>query len=142
MILNNINSSLLRFCSEFTETSRSKTLVAINFDAHGDDSTLPESDLIGIESVSVSVEHKFLNVKLMFGISTLDDTNLFRLSELTAEFFELVMPEKNIPLLDADTGEEIGWLKVQDGTTLLPVSGSMARPMKYFLVHLLSSVTV
>lgn len=139
MIIKDIHASLLRFCADFAE--KFPGTVVVFFDAHADESTLPEADVVGLTGVTVSVENHLTEVKCMIGISTLDDTNLFRLTDLTAELFESLLPTKRIPVYDASTGIEKGWMILQDGTTLLPVTGSAARPMQYALVHLSSSQT-
>lgn len=139
MIIKDVHASLLRFCADFATKFPGTGVVF--FDAHADESELPSSDIVGLTGVTVSVENQLAEVKCMFGISTLDDTNLFRLTDMVAELFESLLPTKKIPVFDASTGIEKGWMIAQDGTTLLPVTGSAARPMQYVLVHLSSSQT-
>ena len=137
MIYRDVQASCLRFCSNFSAAH--PTLVVENFDAHGDESTLPPQDIIGLSSLSISVDNKMVSISLMFGISTLVDTNLFRITELIDTLLNELLPTKQIPLLDADTGIQNGYLAIQNGTRVLSVGGSAARPLQYIMVNLLAS---
>ena len=137
-LVKSLHTSMLRFISEFANEYGLET---VNMDAHGDESTLPQKDFIAVSGLSWDVDDGFLNVNVMFGISTLEDTNLFRLVELVGELFEKVLPTMRINAYDADTGEKVGNFVVRNGTRALPVGGSTVRPLQYVMVGLLSTTT-
>jgi len=139
MIYANLHSSFLRFCADF---AAAHNLVPVNFDAHAGVETLPNSDLIGMASLSFTEDEGLLSIKVMLGISTLNDENNFRLVKLVSELFELLRPNQRLTIYRADTDPEVvaGWMICQDGTTVLPVGGEVARPLQYVAVHLATSV--
>ncbi|HYG34262.1 MAG TPA: hypothetical protein VEC99_05735 [Clostridia bacterium] len=134
MIIKDIHASLLKFCSDYASNHEGMTVV--NFDAHADDTTLPANDVIGLAGLSVTAADRFLSIKALIGISTLNDTNLFRLAEKIAELFERLMPESRIDVVDAATGEVKGWMIAMDGTTMLASEGTKARPLQHVAVSL------
>jgi hypothetical protein len=139
MLVRNVHASVLRFCSNFAEENN---LTVVNFDAHADDdTTLPPGDLIGMAGLSWHVDDEFLYVEVMFGISTMEDTNLFRLINLLDPLYESLLPTKNIGVYDADSGEKKGEFVVLNGTRAMPVGGSSARPLQFIMVSLASTVT-
>lgn len=137
MILRNIHSSLLRFCSDFAINYQGMEVV--NIDAHADESTVPDADFVGISGMSIDVDEHAVGVKVMFGISTLDDTNLFRMIDRMDVLFDKLLPTRTLIVYDADTGVKVGDLIVTNGTRMMPVGGSEARPLQYIMVSLLSN---
>jgi hypothetical protein len=137
-LIRNVHASMLRFCADFAEANQ---LTVVNFDAHADESTIPASNIVGMSGLSLDVDDHILSVNIMFGISTKDDTNMFELIRLLDPLFELLLPTKKIRAYNADTGEQTGWFVVQNGTRVLPVGGSVARPLQHIMVGLLSTVT-
>ena len=138
MLLLDIDASLLRFCADFAD--RHANMGVINFDANADESTLPQQDVVGISGVTVLADEGMCEVTVLFGISTREDTNLFRLNTYMAELFEDVLPTRRIKIYDANSGVQIGWMAVTNGTRALAVGGSSTRPLKYVMVNLLSSL--
>jgi hypothetical protein len=138
MLVRNLHASVLRFCSDFAETHG---LTSVNFDAHADDSSLPPGDVVGMSGLSWDVDDEILSVNVLFGITTQEDTNLFKLIEKMDLLFDLLLPTKLIPAYDADTGERIGEFVVRNGTKALPVQGTEARPLQFVMVGLVSTVT-
>lgn len=135
----NLHASLLRFCADFAEKFPGMT--PINIDAHGDESTIPSTDIVGLSGLSYRFQEHFIKITVMFGLSTVSDTNLFRLTEQMDELVELLVPTRKIRAYDADSGEDIGWMIVEDGTSVMPVGGSETRPLQYVLVSLSTSMT-
>lgn len=138
-LVKSMHASMLRFISEF---AAEHNLEIVNMDAHGDESTLPSKDFVCMSAMSWDVDEGFLSMNIMFGISTLEDTNLFRLVELVGELYECVLPSMRINAYDADTGEKVGNFVVRNGTRALPVGGSTARPLQYIMVGMLSTITL
>lgn len=137
-IVRTLHASIMRFCTDFGELHN---LAFVNFDAHADESTMPSQDVIGMMGLSWDVDDEFLEVNVMLGVGTLDDSNLFRLVDKIGELFELVLPSKRISAYDADSGEEIGHFVVRNGTRALPVAGSQSRPVQHIMVGLTSTLT-
>lgn len=139
MILEDINASILRFCADFADAHTNMTV--INFDANADEASLPLNDVIGISGVTVAADESQCEVTMLFGVSTRDDTNLFRLNRCIAELFEMLLPEQRIRLYDANTGQAKGYLVAANGTRTLAIGGSATRPLQYVMVQLLSTST-
>ncbi len=140
MILSDIHSSLLRFCADFAANYPGMSVV--NFDAHADESTVPNTDVIGISSLSVKASSQLITVKGMFGLSTVDDTNLFRLVSLMDDLYDKLLPTRILQIYDAVTGADNGILVVEDGTNMLPVGGSIARPLQFVMISMASTRTL
>ncbi len=136
--MSNIHASLMRFCNDFCEDRRGLSFV--NFDAHANIDTIPDGDLVGYAGLSVSFRAQTIDLKVMIGLSTEGDTNLFRLNQYIGEMVQMILPTKKIRVLDSESGQDIGWMIVQDNTTVLPVGGSDARPLQYVMLELLTSL--
>lgn len=141
MILRDIHASILRFCAEFAEGYSEPAMDAINIDAHSDETTIPNTDIVGMSGLSIDVDEHVVGIKVMIGLGTLDDTNLFRLMAQMDALFDKLLPTKNIKVYDADTGEEKGSMVILNGTRMLPVGGTEARPLQYVMVSLLTTRT-
>ncbi|MCG7628994.1 hypothetical protein MHM88_14375 [Epibacterium sp. MM17-32] len=125
----NIQSSLLRFCADFAEANPG--LGTVNLDAHTDEAQWPEGDFIGLGELNVDVAETYAG-QCMFGLSTLNDTNLFRMGQLMQKLSGFLLPNKNIPVYNAQTGMEIGKLFVLQGTRIgapLPTKTQPIQPI-------------
>lgn len=140
MILSDIHASLLRFCADFAEANTN--MAVINFDAHADETTIPNADVVGMSGMSLTVDEHVVGVKCLFGLSTLDDTNLFRMVSLMDALLGKLLPTKTIQIYNATTGALNGLLVVENGTTMLAVGGSVARPLQYIMVSMSATRTV
>lgn len=133
MIVNDLYSSILRFCSNFAAANGCEF---VNFDAHADEGTLAPVDYIGISSFSCASHGGLQTVQVLIGIALLNDENLFKTINLIGQIYEQLQPGKRIRVFDADTGNPKGWLTVEDGTRLMPVGGSVSRPLQYIMVSM------
>lgn len=141
MLYRDIQASMLRFIADFAEAhgTEANPLTPVNMDAHADESTVPEGDLVCLAALAANVNDKVVGGTLLVGISTQDDTNLMRLSMLIDQLFDSVLPEKRISIYDADSGEVKGWTIVQNGTHVLAVMGE-DRPLQYIGLSFLSGL--
>ena len=139
-LLSNIQVSVMRFCTDFIEAHPELTFV--NFDAHADESTAPPGDLLGYSALALNIDERIVEVQVLFGISTQSDMNLFRLNKGMGELLELLMPTRRINLFDADSGDSVGWMVIQNGTRLFPIGGTSARPLQYIQIMMLASETL
>lgn len=110
----NIQSSLLRFCADF---AAEHGIGVVNLDAHTDEAQWPDADFIGLSEFRVDIEETYSGA-CMFGVSTKGDTNLYRMGNLVEELSGLVLPNKNIPVFNAKTGDQIGLIFILKGTRI------------------------
>jgi hypothetical protein len=133
LIMMDIDASLKRFCVLFGQ-DQSPPVEFEDFDTHADDNSVPKIDLIGTSGLALSSSAPFVDVEVMIGVSTLNDTNLLRLRELVARLFQRLQPTKTLDVFDYKTGEKIGNMIVQDGVRVLPVGEGQSRPVQYVMV--------
>lgn len=140
MIAMSLYKSILRLCDDFKEAQalEGRPLSVINFDAHADENTLPRSDVIGISGFSLETD-VFTTMTVMVGICTVDDTNLMRLMELIDALYDKLQPDTKHDVYNPNTGVVKGFMNVLDGIQLMPVSGSLARPLQYIAVRFATS---
>lgn len=93
----------------------------VDFDALGDETELPENDLYGLSDYSLINETGMHAMSAAVIISTKQDLNLFRLRELTNLMYMALVPTKIIPMWDAEVGERIGTITLQNGTHAQPL---------------------
>lgn len=137
MIYSDLHASVLRFCAEFAEAHNVPKVV--NLDAYGEESDLPETDFLGMSGLSAYDEDVTVECSVMIGISTRDDTNLFRMSKIAAALFERLAPRQRVTIVDAESGAEAGWMIALAGTRLLPVSGGKTRLIQFVQVEFVTS---
>lgn len=131
MILEDLYTSVMRFCDDFRiAQAPDYSLKVVNFDAHADESTLPESDIIGISSFTSETE-VFTDVMVLIGISTLDDPGLTRHMKLVSRLYEKLLPESRHKVYSTATGQSRGIMVVSGGIRLMPISSSNARPLQF-----------
>lgn len=133
LIMMDMDASLKRFCVLWGQ-AQTPPIAFEDLDTHADDNTVPKTDLIGTSGFSLSTNAPFVDVEVMIGVSTMNDTNLLRLRELVARLFQRLQPLQTIDVLDYKTGEKMGNMIVQDGVRVLPVGGSQSRPLQYLMV--------
>lgn len=123
----NIQSSLLAFISRFTDDH--PTLATVNLDAHTDEDSWPNQDFIGLGELHVDIEETYSG-QCMFGLSTNGDPNLFRMGELMGHLSALLLPNKNIPVYDAQTGSALGQLYILQGTRISAPMRTKTQPIQ------------
>lgn len=134
-LFENIKASLFRFCSDFADTNATEQPITLyNFDAFTEENTLPMTDLIGPYRTSVDINGGLVTVTTMLGIATLEDQNLFRLDRLAGMLLQVCSPSGVIPLIDGDSGQQIGHLNITNDVSLSPSLRAKERPLK--LLHL------
>ena len=120
----NFLSSLAAYCHGFSKKMENlgyPQMKLYNFDGHSDDSDLPDQDLIGVYQTAMATDQGTFTFTSMVGVSTLSDTNLFRLTEMINFISTDLMPGKTIPLLNADSGAQMGLLTIMNGAAVMPV---------------------
>lgn len=142
----NFRSSLLKFCNERINDLIYRDLLNsgaafVDFDAHAQMTSVPEVDILGTANLTWNLADKMFDLDVMFGVSTLRDTNMFRHHRVLDFLVDYLAPEKQIPVVDADTGADRGWMVVTNGTQLLPVMKTDTRSLQFLQVGLQTSVT-
>ncbi len=134
LLMMDLDASIKRFCVEWGQ-AQTPVLRYEDFDAHADENTVPEGDLIGTSGFSLTTSHPFVDLDVMIGITTTGDTNILRLKEQVARLFQRLQPTKKVPVLDFQTGVIKGRMIVSDGVRVLPVGGDSARPVQFIMVN-------
>ena len=137
MIYQNLQVSIQRFCADFAAANGCSFA---NFDSSWDEAELPRSDVCGPLGLTFELDEKLIEGSVQIGVTTLDDTNLLRLSGKIAKLTELLLPTNKIKLYDATTGAELGLLVIQNGTKVMPVAGNKARPVQFVGISFQSTV--
>ena len=136
----NFHSSLLRFCKLFADDRNSfgDNLAVVNFDAHSEIEDLPKQDVIGVSNYQLTVEEEGHEIEAMIGVSTVEDTNNFRLADQVDRLLQQLMPESIIPVVEPGTAIQVGIMTIAAGTKAMPVSGSALRPGVFIHIRALS----
>jgi hypothetical protein len=135
--MKNIYASLTSFTQDFI-AGRPHPATFVDFDNHAEEVTLPDGDLIGLRGLSVDTSGTTMTIMVMFCVSTVDDTNLFRHRDIVDALFTKLLPTKSLSFLDADNGVALGYLKVADGTQVLPIAKATTRSIQQIAVSLLA----
>jgi hypothetical protein len=114
----------------------SPALGVFKWDAAADHAALPENDLIGPFKYIAQNMGGMLVVSTQIVVSTVNDTNLFRMDEIVNAAFKMFAPGKRINLIDAATGTPFGFLISSDETTALPIERAGSRPVKSIAIEL------
>jgi hypothetical protein len=133
-IYRDIQASLIRFSRDFGDLHG---LDFVNLDASTNAEDWPAGDFIGIGELNVEILD-FDEVSLSFAISTKDDSNLLKMSDLINKLVNEVMPGAAIPVLDADNGERKSSLYVTSGVKIGTVMDTDIQPLQPVIVHLIS----
>jgi hypothetical protein len=127
-------ASLFTFCKDFASEMKlagvSADLQVFKFDAHVENVEFPETDLIGPSGLSLDIDDSLVTVRTAIGISTLDDMNIFRLDTLLGAMLRKLKPGAILTLLDAQTGQGYGAMKVLGQISVLPVQNDRTRSFK------------
>jgi len=115
-------------------------LIPFNFDAHADLNELPAQDLVGLRDFSIESDHEMVIVETMIAISTIDDTNLFRLDGLIGSLFDTLSTDYEIGIYNS-SNVKIASMKVMGQKAILPVVNTKIRPLKVIAISFASGYT-
>lgn len=137
-----IIASIYKFCSDFIEECRllelSDNMTFFNYDAHAEETDIPNNDLFGSANITYNTDGDMLDLNFGLGVSTMDDPNHFRLHDIIDLLMQKVDPNEGVvPLIDSTTGEEIMLMKVAGQVTLLPVGRTEIRDLQMVAIQLL-----
>jgi hypothetical protein len=125
-------SSLIKFINDFRGTN-DPSATYFDWDAHASISELPIGDVMGPAGIGLANEGQKTQVVFSFGLSTSDDTNLFRLRSMMSKLYGKLQPGMTVPVYDT-AGVRRSWLVVKDPVTIAPVSKSEIRSIQFISV--------
>lgn len=136
-----LQRSLLRFCNDFKDNFGNIIPEFVNFDAAWDESELPNGPVIGTMGLTFEIDDQLVEGSFQIGFSTLNDTNLFLLSESIDRIVKRLLPTSKLKIYDATTGVEKGYMVIRNGTRVMPPAGSKTRPVQFVLVQFATTTT-
>lgn len=138
------HASILRFCSAFAAEMEiwGYTLQVENLDAFGEPKQWPEVDVIGPQEIHFRIDEHSLSVSFALVVSTVNDANHFRMSDILNHAFNKCLPGQTIDLLDANSGAKRGFLIFANGTEIAPPLSTETRSMQPVMVTLMSDRTL
>lgn len=134
MITENIRGSIIKLCSDLIDVLTAEGLTGfelLDFDTHANLQELPPKDLLGPVAIGFTDNGNIMDVSFGIGVATYQDVNLFKSWKAISKAFELVRPTKKVTLYDSDTLEEIGFMTVEAGTMVSPVTKAEVRPFQF-----------
>lgn len=137
MIYENLHGSIVAFTNNIIEDRKALhpegNIDFVDWEAHANIHELPERDLIGTTAIAFTEEEPgVFTGSFTIGVSTYaSDKNLFRLRNYVGEVFRRLRPESKIPFYDRETLEQLGWLYIVNGTTVLPMTKADIRPLQF-----------
>ena len=137
-------ASLIRFCQDFSAEMQGNgvNLKVMNLDAMNDPQEWPNQDVIGLSEFDFNLDDGTIGVELMLAVSTVEDTNNFRLNDIVNRLVNLVVPGRRVNLYDGATGKLRGFMVVQNGTRVAPPMRAKTRAIQPIMVSLLSDQTL
>lgn len=137
-------ASLIRFCGDFADEVKGVgyDLEVMNLDAAGAPGEWPKKDVVGVAEYIFTLDDGNIAVSNMFVISTVEDTNNFRLNDMLNRLVNKLIPGMRIKLLNASSGQTRGYLSVTNGTRVTPPEKSGTRVVQPIMVGLLSDQTL
>ena len=126
----NVVSSLQKFVTDF-QAERMSDAEYIAWDAHAQIMELPSTDGIGLAGVGLAEEGKN-EWEIIFGVAvtTWEDPNLFRMTDLISDLFDRLAPETTVPVVDADTGAVLSWMVLTPPCAITPVGRHEVRAVQ------------
>lgn len=134
----NLQTSMLRFCADFKDDMLGEgfSLSTLNLDAHTDPEKWPDGDFIGVGEFTMEYQDRNVMLSAAFAISTVGDTNLFRMSKLINHLVNRLEPMQSFPVYGAETGLEVGKILVLDGTRVGAPLETKSQPIQPVMVRM------
>jgi len=137
-------ASLIRFCRDFADemVGRGIEMDVIDFDTAGEPQTWSKKDVIGIGEFTFTLNDGNIEIDVALGLSTVEDTNNFRLADLTNMLVNKLVPGMRIKLLNASSGQTRGFLAITNGTRVAAPFPSTTRTVQPIMISLISDQTL
>jgi hypothetical protein len=138
------HASILRFCRDFADEMRGQgyDIEVIDMDTAGEPGVWPKKDVIGPAEFNFTLNDGLIEVECAIGVSTLEDTNLFRMRDQLNRVLNKLIPGMRIKLLNASTGQTRGLLVVRNGTQVAAPFQSNTRAVQGIMVSFISDQTL
>jgi hypothetical protein len=139
-------ASLVKFLQDHIPTMVQLGLTrpdAVYFDFEGmsEVKDIPDTDVVGFMNLHWVNDGNFYEVGVSLGVSTIEDKGLIRKNDMIGYLAEQIKPKMQIPLVDAKTGVEDGWLVIHDGVSLMPAMRMDTRTLQFFMLGMKASRT-
>lgn len=133
-------ASAIRFCRDFAEDMKAFgfDLDVMNFDAADSPEMWPNKDVIGLAEFNLELDDGIILIQNIFAVSTIEDTNNFRLNEIMNQLLNRLLPGSAIKLYDAKSGKLRGLLAIRNGTRAASPIATKTRTVQPIMVSLLS----
>lgn len=94
----------------------------LDWDGNADLTQTPKVDLAGINGFAVANNGKLHDFSFGITAQTLNDPNLFRLTDIVDSFYSSMLPEKTFSIIHPDTGVVLGSASFVEGAAVHPVN--------------------
>lgn len=137
-------ASLIRFCRDFADEMRGHgvDMDVIDFDTSGEPQTWPKKDVIGMGEFTFTLNDGSIEIDVALGLSTVEDTNNFRLADITNRLVNKLIPGMRIVLMNASSGQTRGFLGITNGTRVAAPFPSTTRTVQPIMISLISDQTL
>jgi hypothetical protein len=137
-------ASILRFCTDFAIECRGLgyDIEVMNLDAAGAPNEWPSKDVIGPAEFTFTLDDGNIVLSTMIAVSTVEDTNNFRLNDILNRLLNKLIPGMRVKLLNSSSGATRGFLVVTNGTRVTPPERSGTRAIQPIMISLLSDQTL
>lgn len=142
-ILKNTEASVIKSVLEVMENCKqiSPDIQYEEVDARKElaDGELPPTDIVGVTQFAMAqLDSHMWEIHFIVAVSTVNDLNLFRLRELTNEFYDHYSGNgRQLTYYDAESAEEKSWIYVLPQTQTLPTHRVETRPFRFVQVQAL-----
>lgn len=135
-----IEASILRFSSDLANelTQFGTSVEIVNLDAYANPAAWPEGDFIGPSEMKIDLSDGQIYVTFALVVSTRDDVNLMRMSQIVNRVVNKLPVGARIPMLDAISGIPRGTLVRNDGMRVDSVVQTDSQPAKPIFITLVS----
>ena len=117
-IFKTVRKSTIRFLSQ---KCKSLDLIYLDWDDNADITKVPEQNLAGIHGFAVSNDGKLHDFVFGVTVQTMNDPNLFMMTDIVDVFYSAFLPEKSFDVLD-DSGVKIATASFREGAAVHPVN--------------------
>ena len=129
-------SALNDLISKWKSEGHTSDMQPFKWDAHSDVSVAPETDLVGPMELSLQSNSGLQTASAMIAVSTINDTNIFRLDQMAGDTYARFSPDQTLPLIRASNGNSYGIINVKNGTELMPIMNTDIRSVRAIAVSL------
>ncbi len=133
-------ASIVHLCREIISEAKTEypniEIDFIDWETHANIPELPDKDLIGPTALTITEDTpQMFEVSFAIAVSSYSsDKNLFRLRAYLSTIFDRLRVGKKIPIFDSETSQSIGYVIMQPGSMVSPMSRAESRPWQFVQV--------